>query len=103
MLDNLLFKMGFKSDTPSNLHINNQLAIQVVKNTEHHSCMKQLDLKMFWLCDIVDRKIISPEFTWKEHMPVDILTKALPKVKIQLFSKMLGLLDTRRTKHKQSN
>ena|SRR5882724_11484511 len=92
---NLLFEMGFTSDTPSNLCIDNQLAIQVTKNPEHHSRMKQLDLKTFWLRDIVDRKIISPEFTRTEHMPADILTKALPKVKIDLFSKMLGLSDTK--------
>jgi len=65
--------------------------------------MKQLDLKMFWLHDVVDRKIISPELIWTEHMPADILTKALPKVKIDLFSKMLGLSNTKGHKHKQHN
>jgi len=78
---NLLFKMGFTSNAPSNLCIDNQSAIQVAKNLEQHSHMKQLDLKMFWLHNIVDQKIISLEFACTEHMPADILTKALPKVK----------------------
>ena len=35
-----------------------------------------------------------------EKMPVGILTKALPKVKIDVFLKMIGLTDTRMAQHK---
>jgi len=38
-----------------------------------------------------------------EQMPMDILTKALPKVKIKLFSKMIGLTKTENNNHEISN
>jgi len=60
---NLLSEMGFKSNEPSSLHIDNQSTIQVAKNPEHHGHMKQLDLKLFWLWDNVKRKLILPTFT----------------------------------------
>src|SRR5882672_4031623 len=82
---NLLSKLGFKSDKPSTLHIDNQSTIQAAKNPEHHGRMKQLDLRFFWLRDNVERNLISPTFTRTEQMPADILTKALPKVKVELF------------------
>ena len=100
---NLLSEMGFKCDTLSSLHIDNQSTIQVAKNLEHHGHMKQLNLKLLWLLDNVEWKLISPMFTRTEQMPVDILTKALPKVKIQLFSKMMGLTNIENTNSEPLN
>ena len=59
-LCNLLEKMGFFVSSPSILHTDNQSAIQVAKNPEHHGCMKHLDLCWFWLRDVVDQGVISP-------------------------------------------
>ena len=39
-MQNLMSEMGIKQDEPSILHIDNQSAIQVTKNPEHHSCIK---------------------------------------------------------------
>jgi len=64
--------------------------------------MKQLDLKLFWLYDNVEQKIISPIFTLTEQMPADILTKVLPKIKVELFSKMIGLTNTKNIDNKIS-
>ena len=65
--------------------------------------MKQLDLKLFWLCDNFEQGLISPTFTQTEQMPTDILTKPLPRVKIELFSKMIGLTDIGNTDHEVSD
>ena len=100
---NLLSELGFKSDKPSTLHIDNQSTIQATKNPEHHGHMKQLDLRFFWLRDNVEWKKISLEFTRTEQMPADILTKALPKVKIELFSRMMGIMNAETTRQGQSD
>jgi len=84
-------EMGIKKNEPSTLHINKQSAIQVAKNPNHHSCMKQLDPKSFWLCDAVECNIIIQSYMCTDQMPADILTKPLPKFKVDAFRKMLGL------------
>lgn len=91
-LRNLFSELGIDlSFSPSPLHIDNQSALAVAKNPEHHGRMKHLDLRFYWLRDEVDKKTISLSYCPTESMPADLLTKALPLVKVQACCKMLGL------------
>ena len=90
----LLEELGFPMDKLSILHIDNQSAIQVAKHPEHHGQMKHLDLHWFWLRDVVDKGMISPNFVPTDQMPADLLTKALPRVKVEGLCQMLGLART---------
>ena len=63
----------------------------LIKNPEHHGRMKHLDLRFYWLRDEVEKGIISVAYCPTEAMPADLLTKALPLVKVQACCKMLGL------------
>ena len=87
----LLQEISFKSNGPLTLHMDNQSAIQVVKHPEHLGRMKHLDLSWYWLLDIVDKDIISSHFISTSDMPADLLTKTLPRVKVQHFCSLLGL------------
>ena len=53
--------------------------------------MKHLDLRFFWLQDAVDAGIITPEHLRTDSMPADLLTKPLPRAKVELFRRMMGL------------
>ena len=44
---NLLTKLGYSLSKPSTLHVDNQSAVAVSKNLEHHECMKHLNLRFF--------------------------------------------------------
>ena len=79
------------NSTPSPLYVDNQSALAVAKNPEHHGRMKQLDLRFFWLREAVANKKISIHYIPTDQMPADMLTKALTKVKAQECSRMLGL------------
>jgi hypothetical protein len=46
---NILHEFGYTIHQPSTLHIDNQSAISVSKNPEHHGHMKHLDLRFYWL------------------------------------------------------
>ena len=50
-----------------------------------------MDLRFYWLRDEVAKEVISVIYCSTDEMPADLLTKALPLVKVQKFSKMLGL------------
>jgi hypothetical protein len=51
---NILCEFGYTIDIPSTLQIDNQSAISVSKNPEHHGRMKHLDLRFYWLQDAVN-------------------------------------------------
>ena len=66
-------------------------AINVAKNPEHHGRMKHLDIKHFWLRDMVNNNTLKVIHCPTDEMPADILTKPLPLPKVQSCVKMLGL------------
>ena len=91
-LRKLFTELGLNfSSSPSPLCIDNQSALAVAKNPEHHGRMKHLDLRYFWLRDEVAKGTISVSYCPTESMPADMLTKALSMVKVQACCKMLGL------------
>ena len=49
----LMGELGYDTSGPSLLRIDNQSAIAVSKNPEHHGKMKHLSLHLFWLRDAV--------------------------------------------------
>lgn len=91
-MKNLLSEIGYKPTSPSTLYMDNQSAIRVAKNPEHHGRMKQLDLSFFWLRDQVDCKRIQPVYLQTEEMPADLLTKALAKPQVEKLREMMGLV-----------
>ena len=88
----LLQELGFPVPMSSVLWMDNQSVIQVTKHPEHHGRMKQLDLHWFWLRDNVDKGIISPSFVSTAEMPANLLMKALPRVEVQQFCELLGVV-----------
>jgi Reverse transcriptase (RNA-dependent DNA polymerase) len=90
-LRNLFTEFGYNMDTPSTLYIDNQSALSVAKNPEHHGRMKHLDLRFYWLRDEVEQGRIKVAHLPTDLMPADILTKALGRVKVGEMVDMLGL------------
>ena len=90
----LLGELGYTTSGPSLLRMDNQSAITVNKNPEHHGRMKHLALRLFWLRDAVQDGVISPLFVPTCDMVADIFTKSLDQFKTQKFVSMLGLGST---------
>ena len=82
---NLLSEFGFTITSPSTLLIDNNSAVTVAKNPEHHSRMKHLNLRYHWLRDTVEAKFISPIHVPTTSQAADILTKPLKRQKMLLF------------------
>ncbi|KAJ3474116.1 hypothetical protein NLI96_g12644 [Meripilus lineatus] len=87
----LLTELGYEPSGPTTLHMDNQSAIQVARNPEHHGRMKHLDLRFYWLRDAVENGTLSIDYEPTDSMAADILTKSLSKVKVEEACKQLGL------------
>jgi hypothetical protein len=90
-LCNLFTELGYTFSSPSTLHVDNQSAISVAKNPEHHGRMKHLDLRFYWLRDEVEKGRIHIQHLRTDEMPADIFTKALPRPKVLDIVERLGL------------
>ena len=88
----LLSEFGYNLQSPSKLLIDNQSAITVSPNPEHHGHMKHLNLRFFWLHNAVDSSLITPSFIPTAEQAADIFTKALPRDTIACCHDMLGLI-----------
>ena len=87
---NLFTEMGFPIRACP-LYIDNQSAIQVAKNPQHHGRMKHLDLRYYWLRHTVAAGVLSLHYLPTAEMPADCLTKAFTKDKMAIARKQLGL------------
>ena len=90
-MHNLLFELGYSVSGSSPLMLDNQSALSVSKNLEHHSWMKHLDLAHFWLRDEVETGSIRVEYVPTKDQLADILTKALPRPAVLHLRKQIGL------------
>ena len=89
-LHNLFTELGYPT-TGLPLCIDNQSALSVTKNPEHHGRMKHLDLRFYWLRDVVYSGTIAVRYIPTADQPADILTKSLGKSKVILAREQLGL------------
>ena len=90
-LRNLFQEIGYEIEGASSLYLDNQSAIAVSKNPEYHGRMKHLDLRHYWLRDVVKEGKIDVKYIPTASMPADIMTKSLPKATVELMRKMHGL------------
>jgi hypothetical protein len=87
----LLGELGFSIAGPLFLLLDNQSAIQVGKNPEHHGRMKHLDLHFFWLRNVVTAGQIALRYVPTADMAADLLTKGLARIKVAAAIVQLGL------------
>ena len=88
----LLGELGFKIKGPSPLLVDNQSALKVLRNPEHHSKMKHIDIKMHWIRQEIKRKQIEIHFCPTKEMTADILTKPLGRLDVERHRSAMGLV-----------
>jgi len=89
---NILSKFGYEAQQDSILKMDNQSAISVSKNPEHHGRMKHLDLRSYWLRDKVEKGMIYPDIIPTWEMIADCLTKSVPAPKVCFCREQMGVL-----------
>jgi len=89
---NIPSEFGYGVEQPSTLKMDNQSAITVSQNPEHHGHMKHLDLRLYWLRDKVEHGMLNPDFIPTGDMIADCLTKSVPAPKVHFCRGCLGLI-----------
>ncbi len=74
------------------LYGDNQGAIALASNPEHHRRTKHIDVRYHWIREAVDSGLITLDYVPTADMPADGLTKALVPVKFERFLGMIGML-----------
>ena len=90
-LRNLFSELGLEVKSASTLHLDNQSAISVSNNPEHHGRMKHLDLRCYWLRHTVASGVLAVHHVGTADMVADCLTKPFGARKMELARAQLGL------------
>lgn len=76
---------------PTQLMIDNQSAIKLIKNPEFHQRTKHIDIKFKFIREHYDCGDIEPNYINTKDQEADIFTKPLPKVQFQRLRSKLGV------------
>ena len=87
----LLRELGMEIKGPSPLLVDNQSALRVLNNPEHHGRMKHIDIKWHWIREVIKRGDIEVHFLPTRDMIADIFTKPLPRPAVEQHRLALGL------------
>ena len=76
---------------PTTLFCDNQGAIMLTKDSQYHARTKHIDMRFHFIREAAENGVLTLVYCPTEDMIADILTKALPRVKIVKFRDALGL------------
>ena len=71
-------ELGLHDGSAIDLHVDNKSAIDVAYNPEHHSTMKHVDRRNFYVRELVEDHKIRVPFVSTVNNIADFFTKALP-------------------------
>ena len=75
-----------------NMFCDNQSAIHLDKNSSFHSRTKHIDVRYHWIREVVSSKLLQLEKIHTYHNGADMMTKVLPKEKLQVCNEVAGMM-----------
>nr|GEW90532.1 ribonuclease H-like domain, reverse transcriptase, RNA-dependent DNA polymerase [Tanacetum cinerariifolium] len=92
-LKRLLSKLTHSQEEKVTIQVDNKSVISLMKNPIFYGRSKHIDTKYHFIRECVKREDIQVEFVNGEYQKADILTKALPKIKLLTMRQLTGLKD----------
>ncbi|XP_023872069.1 uncharacterized protein LOC111984684 [Quercus suber] len=90
-LKNLLSDYGISQDTML-VYCDNSSSIDISKNPIQHSKTKQIEIRYYFIRDLVERKIVALEYIPTEPQNADIFTKPLDTSKFETLRQVIGVI-----------
>ncbi|KAL7291669.1 hypothetical protein TKK_0014705 [Trichogramma kaykai] len=91
-LSNLPKELGFDDLSRITVYNDNQSAAKLASNPVFHARSKHIDIRAHFIREVLKKRKFYLKYLSTEEMTADILTKALPKAKVDYCVKGLGLL-----------
>ena len=74
-----------KYSSPVNVFVDNQACIALSKNSMNHGKTKHFALKVHFVRNLVESRLLELKYLPTDRMPADTLTNALGKTKVSFF------------------
>lgn len=91
----ILRDLGAKPITPITFYEDNQSTMSIATNPKDSGRLKHLDVKHFFVRELLESNLIRVEYVPTSKQQADILTKSLPGPAFRKFREYLGLTDCR--------
>ena len=85
---------GQKKEKPVTIFADNQGSMALAKNPEFHSRTKHISIQKHFIREKVEQEAVRLEYLPTGDMMADLLTKALPREKVERFRQAMGIYET---------
>lgn len=92
-LKEFLQELGLKQEKYV-LYCDSQSAIHLSKNSSFHSRTKHIDVRYHWIREALDKKLLQLEKVHTDENGADMLTKSLPRDKLEICRQESGLVES---------
>ncbi len=96
-IQRLLNELGRTAENANVIYEDNQGAIALANNPEHHAQTKHIDVQYHFVRDSVENERVKLEYCPTADMVADALTKPLARIRHQEMMKRMGLEDMSNT------
>lgn len=93
-IKNLLNDLCIKIEQPFYIMEDNRSTIKLLRNFENDKRCKHIDVKLHFILDLINEKIIDVEYVSTDDQFADVFTKSLCFIKFNRFRSLLGLCNS---------
>eukprot|EP00644_Phytophthora_capsici_P016292 jgi/Phyca11/117677/e_gw1.34.390.1 len=87
----LMEELGIAYKNPMSLRVDNQAALKQLDGESTSAKAKHIDVRIKFVGCYTQKGLLKPEFRESEHMPADLLTKALDAPRLGDLRREVGL------------
>ena len=87
----ILIDYGISQDTMV-VYCDNSSVIDISKNPVQHSKTKHIEIRYYFIRDLVERKIMCLEYILTERQNVNIFTKPLDRSKFETLRQVISMI-----------